>query len=264
MGDGFRYGGLLRPWSSRKRRSVGRSLGLAAGWIIIASVARAQSSPSAPAADAADEGTQLETIVVTATKRREDVQNVAGAVTAITGATLGATHSMGFESFAASVPGLSFQSAGPTSDLVAIRGITTGGAQLSGAIGMYLDEVPIGASSSFGLAFQTFNVNTFDLQRVEVLNGPQGTVYGSNALGGTIKYITEPPDRQRFAASGELEGSSTAHGSGNDGVRAMINIPLLGERAALRIDGLQQFDSGYARDPFNHRDGQGKARTLAG
>ncbi len=248
--------GVFRPWTART--------GLVAGLLVLASTVRAQTLPPASGQRAVDDGTQLQTIVVTATKRREDVQDVAGAVTAITGSSLSATHSMGFESFAGYVPGLSFQSAGPTSDLIAIRGITTGGAQLSGAIGMYVDEVPVGASSSFGLAFQTFNVNTFDLQRIEVLNGPQGTVYGSNALGGTIKYVTAPPNLRRFQASGELEGSGTAHGSGNDGVRAMVNIPMLGDRAALRIDGLQQFDSGYARDPFNNRDHQGKARTLAG
>jgi len=242
----------------------GTRAGLITGLMIAAGTVGAQTLSPAMAQDAGDESIQLQTIVVTATKRSEDLQNVAGAVTAITGSTLGATHATGFESFAGYVPGLSFESAGPTSDLIAIRGITTGGAQLSGAIGMYLDEVPVGASSSFGLAFQTFNINTFDLERVEVLNGPQGTVYGSNALGGTIKYITAPPDRRRFDASGELEGSDTAHGSGNDGARAMINIPLFGNRAALRVDGLQQFDSGYARDPFNGRDDQGKARTLAG
>ena len=248
------------------RSSISRS-GLIAGLVVLVALAgavHAQALPPVAGQQALDQGTQLQTIVVTATKRREDLQNVAGAVTAITGSSLSATHSMGFESFAGYVPGLSFQSAGPTSDLIAIRGITTGGAQLSGAIGMYLDEVPIGASSSFGLAFQTFNVNTFDLERIEVLNGPQGTVYGSNALGGTIKYVTAPPDPHRFQASGELEGSATAHGSGNDGARAMVNIPLLDDRAALRIDGLQQFDSGYARDPFNGRDHQGKSRTLAG
>lgn len=245
------------------RRGV-PSAALIAGLTIVTGTVYAQTAPAAAGQGAVDAGTELQTIVVTATKRREDLQNVAGAVTAITGSNLSATHSTGFDSFAAYVPGLSFQSAGPTSDVVAIRGITTGGAQLSGAIGMYVDEVPVGASSSFGLAFQTFSVNTFDLERIEVLNGPQGTVYGSNALGGTIKYITEPPNPQRFAARGEVEGSETAHGSGNDGLRAMLNLPLFGDRAALRLDGLQQFDSGYARDPFNHRDDQGKARTLAG
>ncbi len=241
------------------RRGDGR-YGIIAGFLVMAGTVHAQTV----AGGNVDEGIRLQTVVVTATKRRESLQNVAGAVTAITGPALSATHATGFESFAAYVPGLSFQSAGPTSDLVAIRGITTGGAQLSGAIGMYVDQVPVGASSSFGLAFQTFNVSAFDLERIEILNGPQGTVYGSNALGGTIKYITMPPDPRRFAARGELEGSGTAHGSGNDGARAMVNIPLFGDRAALRIDGLQQWDSGYARDPFNHRDDQGKARTLGG
>jgi iron complex outermembrane recepter protein len=247
---------------SFRRRVLGFTV--VTSFAIVVGTVRAQTLPATAGQSGANDGPELQTIVVTATRRRENVQTVGGSVTAISGATLSATHSTGFESFAALVPGLSFQSAGPTSDLVAIRGITTGGSQLSGAIGMYVDEVPVGASSSFGLAFQTFNVNTFDLERVEVLNGPQGTLYGSNALGGTIKYITEPPDPQRFSAAGELDGSDTAHGSGNDGARAMINIPLLGDRAALRIDGLQQWDSGYASDPFNGRDDQGKARTLGG
>src|SRR5216683_222052 len=84
------------------------------------------------------------------------------------------------------VPGLSYQSTSPANNLIAIRGITTGGTQLSGAIGLYLDDVPVGASSSFGLGAQSFDVNVFDLDRVEVLNGPQGTLYGASSLGGAL------------------------------------------------------------------------------
>ena len=247
----------------RTRPAVSRAA-IAAGLLIVAGTARAHIRPGAAGQSAAGKAATLQTIVVTATRRPENLQNVPGTVTALTGSLLHETHASGLQSFAAYVPGLSYLSEGPTSNLVVIRGITTGGSQLSGAIGLYVDQVPIGASSSFGLAFQTFNVNTFDLARIEVLNGPQGTLYGSNALGGAIKYITAAPDPRHFAATGELQGSKTEHGSGNDGIRAMVNIPLFGDRAALRIDGLQQFESGYARDPFNHRKYQGKGRTLGG
>ncbi len=159
---------------------------------------------------------------------------------------------------------MSYQSAGPTSDLIAIRGITTGGSQLSGAVGMYVDEVPVGASSSFGLAFQTLRTNTFDLSRVEVLNGPQGTVYGSNALGGTIKYVTQAPQMNGLAAEAQVEGTDTEHGSTGEALRAMLNVPLFGDQAALRIDGVEQDDSGWATDPFYHRDDQGRSHDLDG
>jgi len=129
----------------------------------------------------------LPTIVVTATRRSESIQNVPGGVTSLTGAFLDQIHANSFEQFAGFVPGLSYDSLGPTSDIVAIRGVTTGGTQLSSGIGMYFDQVPIGASTPFGVGFQTIPINTFDLSRIEVLNGPQGTLYGANALGGAIK-----------------------------------------------------------------------------
>ena len=222
--------------------------------------AQALSATSTPTVD---DGA-LETIVVTASKRSESQQNVASQVTALTGAALEDIHATDFSGFAPFVPGLSYQSAGPTGDLIAIRGITTGGAQLSGAVGMYVDEVPVGASSSFGLAFQTLPASTFDLSRVEVLNGPQGTVYGSNALGGTIKYVTAAPDPTAFAGKAEAEGADTAHGTTGGGIRAMVNLPLLRDRVALRIDAVDQSDSGYATDRFNHRDNQGKGHVLGG
>ncbi len=256
----------MRPVMTKTRLGCGIALALLATATDVA----AQTAPNPPdaaappATEPKDRGEKLEAIVVTASKRAEEEQNVAGQITALTGAALSEAHAMRFEDFAPFVPGLSYQSSGPTSDLIAIRGITTGGSQLSGAVGMYIDEVPVGASSSFGLAFQTTAINTYDLARVEVLNGPQGTVYGSNALGGTIKYVTAAPELNLLSLQGEVEGSNTAHGDFNDGVRVAANVPLLDHRAALRVDGFQQFDSGWATDPFHQRDGQGKSRTLGG
>ncbi len=208
--------------------------------------------------------TTLPTVVVTATRRRESLQNVPGGVTALTGSFLDQIHAGSFEQFAPFVPGLSFESLGPTSDLVAIRGVTTGGAQLSSGIGMYLDEVPIGASTPFGLGFQTLPINTFDLNRVEVLNGPQGTLYGANALGGAIKYVAQPPNLNDFGALGDFGMSSTDHAGTNDNADAMINIPLVPGKIAIRADGIQAFNSSFGHNILLGTKDQGSARTIAG
>ena len=206
----------------------------------------------------------LPTIVVTATRRRESLQNVPGGVTALTGSFLDQIHAHSFEQFASFVPGLSYESLGPTSDLIAIRGVTTGGSQLSSGIGMYLDEVPIGASTPFGLGFQTLPINTFDLNRVEVLNGPQGTLYGANALGGAIKYVANAPNLNDFGALGDFGVSSTAHAGTNDNADAMINIPLVPGKIAIRADGIQAFNSSFGQNILLNTKDQGSARTIAG
>lgn len=170
------------------------------------------SGASAQQATASSTSAQnLETVIVTATRRSETVQNVAGQVTALTGADLAQMHANSFADFADTVPGLSFASGGPTSNLVAIRGVTTGTTQLGSAVGLYLDDVPLGASTQFGLGFQAFNVNLFDLDRVEVLNGPQGTLFGANALGGALRYITDKPDPEAF--DGRIRSGRFGYGS---------------------------------------------------
>jgi len=238
--------------------------GVAVAALIWASSAPAQQASNvAPPAAAPDNGA-IEVVVVTAEKRSESAQHVAGQVTALTANALSELHANSFADFANYVPGLSYQSGGPTNNLIAIRGVTTGGTQLGSAVGLYLDDVPVGASTQFGLGSQSLNINVFDLDRVEVLNGPQGTLYGANALGGTIKYVTAPPDMTQYDALGEMEGSNTDHGSYNDGLRAMANMPLFDGQAGIRVDGLQEYDSGYAQDPDHHRTDVGSGRTLGG
>jgi iron complex outermembrane receptor protein len=205
----------------------------------------------------------VEVVTVTAERRSENVQNIAGGITALTAGDLSQMHANNFADFAATVPGVSYFSGGPTNNLIAIRGVTTGGTQLGSAIGLYLDDVPLGASTQFGLGFQSLNVNTFDLDRVEVLNGPQGTLYGANALGGTVKYVTAAPQLGVYDGRFEGEFSDTDHGHANEGLRAMVNMPL-GDSAALRIDGIQEFDSGYTQDPDHGRRDVGAGRQLSG
>jgi outer membrane receptor protein involved in Fe transport len=101
------------------------------------------------------------------------------------------------------------------------------------------------------------------MDRVEVLDGPQGTLYGANSMGGAIKYITAKPELEIYDARIEVEVSDTEHGGFNDGLRMMANIPI-GDNVAIRLDGVQQFDTGYAQDPDDNRKDVGAGRTFAG
>ncbi|TAN03457.1 MAG: TonB-dependent receptor [Rhodanobacteraceae bacterium] len=252
------------------------TFGLIAAAIALALTGRAQAAPAVAAQQSAGTANAqanpkasvnektLPTIVVTATRRSESIQKVPGGVTSLTGAFLDKIHANSFEQFAAFVPGLSYDSLGPTSDLIAIRGVTTGGTQLSSGIGMYFDQVPIGASTPFGVGFQTMPINTFDLARIEVLNGPQGTLYGANALGGAIKYVPMQPNLDDFGALGSAGVSSTAHAGTNYGVDVMLNAPLSPGKVALRVDGVQQYDTGFGHNTYLGIDNQGSAHTTMG
>jgi iron complex outermembrane recepter protein len=222
------------------------------------SVAAAQTT--APATSGSS--TELAEIIVTATRRSESIQNVASSVTALTSGTLEQINARDLNDFAGFVPGLSFASTGPSTNLLVIRGITTG-SQLSSATGVYLDDIPLGASTSNGVGYQSLNVNAFDLNRVEVLNGPQGTLYGATSLGGTIRYIPNAPDLKSFGLDAGVEVSSTEHGHINHAYTGMVNLPI-DDIAAIRVDGYQVYDSGYAKDPIYGRDNQGWARSEGG
>jgi iron complex outermembrane recepter protein len=221
----------------------------------------AEAQTAQPAASAAS-SSELEEVVVTATRRSESIQNVPSQVTALTAGALDQLNARDFNDFAAFVPGLSFSSTGASTNLLVIRGITTG-SQLSSATGVYLDDIPIGASTSNGVGYQSLNVNTLDLNRVEVLNGPQGTLYGATSLGGTIKYETNAPDLKNFEAEGGAQVSSTQHGHIDHAYTGMINLPF-GDIAALRVDGYQVYDSGYVKDPVYGRDNEGWSRSEGG
>jgi outer membrane receptor protein involved in Fe transport len=237
-----------------------RALLASAAATLWAAQAGAQTAPAAPAKPAA---AGVETIVVTATRRAESIQRVPGQVTALSAATLAQLNATSFADFAALVPGLSYAYETPANNLIVIRGITTG-SQLSSAIGLYLDDVPLGASTSFGLGYENFSVNLYDLSRVEVLNGPQGTLYGASSLGGAVKYVSAPPDPQKFTAMEDSELSSTDHGGTNSAFRGAVNVPLPDGLGAIRLDGIDEYASGFIKDPIYHRTDQGSARTLGG
>ena len=195
--------------------------------------ASAQEAPAAPAAPAADE---TEEIIVTARKRAEDILDVPFAVSAKTGADLRAAGSSNLEDIALTMPSLSVQNLGPGQSQVAIRGISAGqiARDLPGVkeqVGIYLDE------SVVSLSLFTPDLDLFDLNRVEVLRGPQGTLFGSGSVSGTIRYITNQPDLEAVDAALEAGINFVQDGGRGGDLKGMINIPIVEGNLGLRVAG---------------------------
>ena len=201
-------------------------------------------------------------IIVTASRREQSLLTVPSQITALTGDVLTKRNTRSLDEFVGFVPGLNVQSATPGSNLIVVRGVTTG-SQSTNAVGAYLDDVPLNSSNGFAGGYRQLSVNVFDLDRVEVLSGPQGTLYGASSLGGTIRYITSKPQLDRGAARLEGEVSTTKHGGTNTGGRGMINMPLVQDKLALRADFVQQYDSGFIDNPVLGLNNQGDGRTIA-
>jgi len=186
----------------------------------------------------------LQEIVVTAQKREERLFDVPVAVTAITSESLTTQNLVRTSDFYSSVPGLQYSGgeSGRVSNL-SLRGITSGG-NTNPTLAILIDDVPFGGATNAGQPpIPDFDPATID--RLEVLRGPQGTLYGAASLGGLIKYVTRAPSTKDF--SGRLEvGTNTVDG-GSEGysARGSVNIPLLEDRVALSVSGFYRDDPAY-------------------
>jgi outer membrane receptor protein involved in Fe transport len=189
------------------------------------------------------QGHALEEVVVTATKRGEtDIQKTAESIYAVGGADLTLKRETTFEAFAGSVPGLQFQNLGPGDSEYIIRGINGSGPSVVGA---YLDEYVITASDQQDGGGKNAPIQLVDVERVEVLNGPQGTLYGSNSMAGNIRFITRKPDATAFNAYAEADWSSIEDGGDGYGITAVINAPLVRDKLALRLVGYREDRDGW-------------------
>jgi iron complex outermembrane recepter protein len=200
-----------------------------------------------PLAAQAQEVTQSDEIVVTAQKREELLRDVPQSVTAVTGETLERLQANSFEDYAGHVPGLAVTGGQSGNSRITLRGLNTGG--VASTVGTYVDETPFGSSTSLvNAAALALDLDPFDVQRIEVLRGPQGTLYGANTLGGIIKFVTTAPDPSGFSARAGGSFESTEGGDTSWAARGMVNLPL-GDQAAVRISGLRRSEGGYVDDP---------------
>ena len=241
------------------RRKISRGLlacSVAFGGLMAAGAAVADSSPSQPT-------NEVQEVVVTANKRAEKLHDVAMGVTAVTGADMLTRQEIDFTDFAAQVPGFSVQQESPGWNREILRGENSGGA--GATVATLIDDVPLSFSGSDSdAAFTSTNLDTYDLQRVEVLKGPQGTLYGAAAEGGVVKYVTNPPDLHSYHAELEVDGSSVAHGGDGGSVKAYVNLPFWQDKAALRITGFDEDVPGYINDPLLKTYDVNSARKLGG
>jgi len=185
----------------------------------------------------------LEEIVVTAQKRVEDLQKVPISITVLSGDKLEQLQVDSFDDYAKFLPSVSFQSNGPGQAQLYFRGIASGNdGNHSGSLpatGMYVDETPITTIGS------SLDLHVYDIQRVEALAGPQGTLYGASSLSGTLRIITNKPDATQFSAGYDVKADKFGNGGGPGGAfEGFVNLPL-NDRAAIRLVGYYEHDGGY-------------------
>ncbi len=201
------------------------------------------SVPCSAAAAPNDAANSIEEVVVTASKSNATpVLKTPTSIQAISGTTLQDEGDVGFMDVAGDIPGLSVQDLGPGDRKYVVRGISSTGESTTG---VYYDEAVIsGSNANDGGGFEP-DIRMFDLDRIEVLRGPQGTLYGAGSMSGTIRFITNKPDLDNFGGYLTGEISDTSHGSGNFDGNGEINLPIVSGVAALRLVGWGLDDSGY-------------------
>ena len=187
---------------------------------------------------------QLEEVVVTATKRSSTVQETPMSITAITAQDIQERGLADFAAIIQSVPGISMRTSGPGQTEIEMRGMTSAGGN-SSTVGFYLDDTPLTAPANAQNGKVVIDPSLYDLNRVEVLRGPQGTLYGSGSMGGTVKLVPNTPNLSAFDASVELIPSHTDGGGFNRAENAMVNIPFASGTAALRVVATESHDSGW-------------------
>ena len=215
---------------------IGRTIAtilLASTCLVSARAALAQAAPE----EAADTGE----IIVTASKRNENIQKVPISVQALSAELLSQRQVANLDDYSKLLPSVSFQTYGPSQSDISIRGVSTGGINLPGGqlptVGVYIGETPV---STIG---NMLDVHTYDMN-IEVLSGPQGTLYGASSLAGTLKLIPNKPDPSKTSAAYSFGLNKFGKGNVGGSAEGYLNLPL-GENAAVRAVGWYRRDGGY-------------------
>jgi iron complex outermembrane receptor protein len=197
---------------------------------------------------AASSEVELTEVIVTARKRDEKLLDVPVPVTALSADTLETTQSVRIEDYLNLVPGAAFDTLRPGQTSISFRGINNAGSNAS--VVTYVDNTPFTSSTTAANGtYVTPNLDRSDIAQIEVLRGPQGTLYGANAVGGVLKYVTIKPDPNKFFGSAEITGEDVQHGGKGGAIRGAVNLPLLADTLGLRISAYTRDDPGYVSDP---------------
>jgi len=198
--------------------------------------------PVAAAAQETEPGLHDE-IVVTAQKRSQSLIDVPQSVSVVSGATLEAQGATNFADYLKNVPSLQLVQGTPGQGRLVMRGINTGG--VASTVAVYVDETPFGSSTGLANGSELAgDFDSFDIARIEVLRGPQGTLYGASSLGGLLKFVTNAPSTAGFEAKALGGIEFTDGGGASYRGAAMLNVPL-GETLAFRASGSYRKQGGY-------------------
>jgi iron complex outermembrane recepter protein len=219
-------------------------LALSAGLVSLLCAAQfaAASDATVAAADTADTS-GLEEVTVTAERYKSTIQDTPISISALSGDQLAAAGLTRIQDIAHEIPGLSTRSAGPGLTEYEARGLASNGGAAP-TVGFYLDEIPLSPPAVSQSGKVVIDPDLYDIERVEVLRGPQGTLYGSGSMGGTIKVITNQPKLGLFEGSVQGTASDTDGGGGNYSGNLMLNLPL-GEVFSARIVLSDLYRSGW-------------------
>jgi outer membrane receptor protein involved in Fe transport len=231
-----------------RRRAL--SIAIASVFSLACAHASAQTEPAAdpqttPAATSRD---AMEVVTVTATRRREPIRDVPLRVETLSTEALERSGAASLTDYVGSLPGVHVASdGGPGRGQVNIRGVSVGSLSAP-TVGIYVDEVAFGSSTSFvGEAVSALDLSLLDLHHVELLRGPQGTLYGAGAMGGLLKYVTNEPDSTGFSGKAGLAIRESKDGGLGHTENAVLNIPLSEGVAAMRVAAFNQHDGGYIK-----------------
>jgi len=213
------------------------ALALSAAW-----PALAQQAPATPPASE-DESQR---VVITASKRAEKQREVAGTVSVLSGSDLERRGARDQEDFLKLTPGVQLNRGDPNNNGITIRGLSSQASPESGGgqqnpSGRYLEDVPLASPIGKGLVA---DILPFDLDRIEVLRGPQGALFGSGSLGGALRYLLAKPDLKSFGAAAQVGFTSVSQGKSAASLYGMVNAPL-GGAAALRVVAFDRTSPGY-------------------
>jgi iron complex outermembrane receptor protein len=210
--------------------------------ILAMAAAQTAGAQAAPAQDdTSEQEGGLTEVIVTATRRAERLQDVPESITAFDADAISMRGLQQMDDYARFVPGLTVSERQPAGTTVVFRGVASSGLQF-GAVsssGLYLDEQPITQSG------RNPDPRLMDVERIEALRGPQGTLYGASSQSGTLRVITNKPDPAKFGAWAEAQLNSVSDGSNGYDVSAMLNAPIVPDKLALRLVGFSSKDAGF-------------------
>ncbi|UAL10198.1 TonB-dependent receptor [Caulobacter segnis] len=187
-------------------------------------------------------------MIVTAAKRPSRAFETPTALTVLTGARLVAAHADDAAGFAALTPGLTYTDSGPGQKRYALRGLQSAGEP---EVALYYDDIPISGlpGSSLDTGDSQPDLKLWDVDRIEVIRGPQGTLYGNGAMGGAIRILSRPPNLSKPEAALEGGLGATDGGEPSYRVNALLNLPLVDDRLAARVSGYGRREGGWIDDP---------------